>query len=111
MTTKTKMPSTISPKKIPSKIVNDALTLTTWGRTGAGRSWLGSLIASAPVILAPLASITTFIALHTYNGSLSSYLAAVADEGFWTISLKHGPQLTTEGIGAVAVWVAFQALL
>ncbi|KAM7191291.1 Ergosterol biosynthesis ERG4/ERG24 family domain containing protein [Naviculisporaceae sp. PSN 640] len=82
-----------------------------WGRTGAGRSWLGSLLASTPVVLAPLASITTFTALHAFGGSFSAYSAAVAEEGFWTVCMKYGPQLTWEGVAAVAYWVAFQALL
>jgi len=30
---------------------------------------------------------------------------------FWTICVKHGPQITREGVTAVALWVGFQALL
>lgn len=82
-----------------------------WGRTGAGRSWLGSLAASAPVVLAPLVSIATFIALTAFEGSFSSYAAAVEKEGFWTVCVTYGPQLTREGVVAVACWVGFQALL
>lgn len=82
-----------------------------WGRTGPGRSWFGSLIASAPVILAPLTSITTFTVLHGFEGSFSAYYVAVAEKGFWTVCVKYGPRLTWEGVAAVACWVGFQALL
>lgn len=92
----------------PKKTVDGTLF---WGRTGAGQSWLGSLIASAPVVLAPLASITTFTTLTAFDGSFSSYVTAVAEEGFWAICVKHGPQVTREGVAAVGCWVGFQALL
>ncbi|KAK3319032.1 ergosterol biosynthesis ERG4/ERG24 [Apodospora peruviana] len=82
-----------------------------WGRTGAGRSWFWSLVASAPVFLAPLTSITTFIVLTAFHGSFSAFFAAVAEQGFWTICIRYGPQLTLRGIYAVAGWVAIQALL
>ncbi|KAK4206455.1 ergosterol biosynthesis ERG4/ERG24 family-domain-containing protein [Rhypophila decipiens] len=82
-----------------------------WGRTGAGRSFLRSLLASTPVVLAPLASITTFTTLTAFDGSFSAYIAAVADQGFWKITAQHGPRLTWQGVAAVACWVSFQALL
>ncbi|CAG9989036.1 unnamed protein product [Clonostachys byssicola] len=82
-----------------------------WGRTGGGRSWFGALIASTPVVLAPLASISTFITLAAFEGSYASFGAAVAKEGFWAICWKYGPQLTLKGAFAVVCWVSFQALL
>jgi 7-dehydrocholesterol reductase len=82
-----------------------------WGRTGAGRSWLRSLVASLPVVLAPLTSITTFIALHEYGGSFSLFAAAVAEQGFWSVCFEHRPQLTPKGVFAVVCWIGLQALL
>ncbi|PQE10044.1 hypothetical protein CJF31_00003957 [Rutstroemia sp. NJR-2017a BVV2] len=87
--------------------LNDGIV---WGRTGVGRSWLGSLIASSPVILAPIASISTFITLTAFGGSFSSFGAAVKKEGFWSICATYGPQLTTKGILAVTSWIGLQAL-
>lgn len=82
-----------------------------WGRTGGGRSWLGSLAASSPIILGPLTTITTYIVLTTFSGSFWSFFTAVAKEGFWSICLKYGPQLTLKGVLAIAGWTGLQALL
>ncbi|PSR82641.1 ergosterol biosynthesis ERG4/ERG24 family-domain-containing protein [Coniella lustricola] len=82
-----------------------------WGRTGAGRSWIRSLIASSPVILAPLASISTIITIATFGGSFSDFFSAVKDEGFWTILAKYGPQPTVQAGAAVVIWIGVQAIL
>ncbi|KAK1758192.1 hypothetical protein QBC47DRAFT_399098 [Echria macrotheca] len=55
---------------------------TQWGRTGADRSWSGCLIASAPLFLAPVFWISIYIILAAYDGSLSSFLSAVVEQGF-----------------------------
>ncbi|KAH6887022.1 ergosterol biosynthesis ERG4/ERG24 family-domain-containing protein [Thelonectria olida] len=81
-----------------------------WGRTGIERSWLGSLVASAPCFLAPLTSISVFITISQYEGSFARYGEAVMAEGFWTICIKHGPQITLKGLFAVASWIGLQAL-
>ncbi|KAI9163666.1 Cytochrome P450 monooxygenase FSL4 [Paramyrothecium foliicola] len=82
-----------------------------WGRTGVGRTWLHSLMAASPVVLAPLASISVFITLAAFDGSFSSFAEAVSREGFWSICMRHGPQLTAKGVLAVIGWVGLQALL
>lgn len=82
-----------------------------WGRTGSGRSWRRSLIASAPIVLGPIASISTFITLNSFDGSFSSFYAAVEEEGFWTTCMRYGPELSRKGVAAVACWVGFQVLL
>ncbi|KAK3369770.1 ergosterol biosynthesis ERG4/ERG24 family-domain-containing protein [Lasiosphaeria ovina] len=82
-----------------------------WGRTGAGRSWLGSLVASLPLVLAPLTCASVFITLRAYSGSFSLFAAAVAEEGFWPVYQQHGPQLTAKGAVAVVCYVGLQALL
>lgn len=82
-----------------------------WGRTGPGRSWLQSFIASTPFFLAPMASISTFITLAQYDGSLSLFAAAVKEHGFWNIYTQYGPQATMKGIAAVICWVGLQAIL
>ncbi|KAF4968707.1 hypothetical protein FZEAL_10348 [Fusarium zealandicum] len=83
----------------------------TWGRTGVGRSWLRSLIAASPAILAPLASISVFITLAQFDGSFSSYGRAVMKEGLWDICARYGPQISRKGMLAVVAWVGLQALL
>jgi 7-dehydrocholesterol reductase len=82
-----------------------------WGRQGGGRSWLGSLLASAPVVVGPLTSISTYITLTVFGGSYAEFLAAVMKEGFWNICVAHGPQPTLKCALALICWVAFQALL
>lgn len=82
-----------------------------WGRTGPGRSRLRSLIATSPLFLAPMASISTFITLAQYDGSLSLFVAAVKEYGFWNIYTQYGPQATVKGIAAVIFWVGLQAIL
>lgn len=82
-----------------------------WGRTGAGRSTFRSLLASSPVILAPLTSITTYIVLVSFSGSFSQFFSAVTQHGFLRICLDHGPALTPKGVYAVSAWIAWQAVL
>ncbi|KAK0643163.1 ergosterol biosynthesis ERG4/ERG24 [Cercophora newfieldiana] len=82
-----------------------------WGRQGAGRSWLGSLFASLPVVLGPIGSVVVFIILAAFEGSLCSFVTAVAKEGLYTIFAKYRPQLTARGVFAVAGWIGWQALL
>ena len=82
-----------------------------WGRTGRGRSWLRSLVAASPCLLAPLASVSIFITLAQYDGSLSLFRSAVAEHGFWTVCRRHGPQLSWKGTLAVLGWVCLQGLL
>ncbi|KAH7233215.1 ergosterol biosynthesis ERG4/ERG24 family-domain-containing protein [Fusarium tricinctum] len=82
-----------------------------WGRTGPGRSWIRSLIATSPLLLAPMASISTFITLAQYEGSLSLFADAVKEHGFWDICVQYGPQTTMKGIAAVICWVGLQAIL
>ncbi|KAF4499130.1 hypothetical protein FAGAP_4723 [Fusarium agapanthi] len=82
-----------------------------WGRAAFGRSWLRSLVGASPLFLAPMASISIFITLAEYEGSLSLFADAVAEHGFWTICAQYGPHLTTKGIAAVICWVGIQAVL
>ncbi|KAF4343983.1 7-dehydrocholesterol reductase [Fusarium beomiforme] len=82
-----------------------------WGRAAFGRSWLRSLVGASPLFLAPMASISIFITLAEYEGSLSFFADAVKEHGFWNICAQHGPQITTKGIAAVICWVGIQALL
>ncbi|KAF5022719.1 hypothetical protein F66182_5267 [Fusarium sp. NRRL 66182] len=82
-----------------------------WGRAGLGRSWLRSLLAASPLILAPVGSISIFVTLGAYQGSLSLFAAAVREHGFWNICVQHGPQITLKGIAAVICWVGVQAVL
>ncbi|KAH7195411.1 ergosterol biosynthesis ERG4/ERG24 family-domain-containing protein [Fusarium oxysporum] len=82
-----------------------------WGRAAFGRSWLRSLVGASPLFLAPMASISIFITLAEYEGSLSLFADAVKEHGFWTICAQYGPHLTTKGIAAVICWVGIQALL
>ncbi|KAJ5097016.1 hypothetical protein N7456_007737 [Penicillium angulare] len=80
-----------------------------WGRTGFGRSWLRSLLASTPVVLAPLASISTFITLAAFDGSFAAFGSAVSENGFWSICIQYGPRLSWKGLSAVACWIGLQA--
>ncbi|KAF4430505.1 7-dehydrocholesterol reductase [Fusarium acutatum] len=82
-----------------------------WGRAAFGRSWLRSLVGASPLFLAPIGSISIFITLAEYEGSLSLFADAVKEHGFWTICAQYGPHLTTKGIAAVICWVGIQALL
>ncbi|KAI1014416.1 hypothetical protein LB504_012129 [Fusarium proliferatum] len=82
-----------------------------WGRAAFGRSWLRSLVGASPLFLAPMASISIFITLAEYEGSLSLFADAVKEHGFWSICAQYGPHLTTKGIAAVICWVGIQALL
>ena len=84
-----------------------------WGRTGAdsGRSWLRHLVATSPLILAPLAIIINFITLTSFEGSYASFAAATVREGFWTLCVKYGPELTFKGVFAVTAFIAWQAWL
>ncbi|KAF5664739.1 C-14 sterol reductase [Fusarium heterosporum] len=82
-----------------------------WGRNGPGRSRLRSLVAASPLFLAPLASISIFITLAQYDGSLSDFTKAVKTHGFWTICAQSGPRITTKGIAAVLCWLGLQAIL
>jgi 7-dehydrocholesterol reductase len=97
-----------TPLMIPK---TDAFTPADWGRTGRGRSWLRSLVAASPCLLAPLASVSIFVTLAQYDGSLSLFRSAVAEHGFWTVCRRHGPQLSWKGSLAVLGWVALQGLL
>ncbi|KAK0613525.1 ergosterol biosynthesis ERG4/ERG24 [Immersiella caudata] len=63
-----------------------------WGRTGPGRSWLGSLAASSLVVLAPIGTIVLYI-------------------GFDVIILRYDPRPTAEAAFAIACWVGWQAVL
>lgn len=89
----------------------NAVTGAQWGRTGRGRSWLRSLFAASPCVLAPLASVSIFVTLAQYDGSLSLFASAVADHGFWAVCRRHGPQLNWKGTLAVVGWVSLQGLL
>ncbi|KAF5621513.1 uncharacterized protein FTJAE_11234 [Fusarium tjaetaba] len=82
-----------------------------WGRAAFGRSWLRSLVGASPLFLAPMASISIFITLAEYEGSLSLFADAVKEHGFWTICAQYGPHITTKGIAAVICFVSIQALL
>ncbi|KAH7309680.1 ergosterol biosynthesis ERG4/ERG24 family-domain-containing protein [Stachybotrys elegans] len=82
-----------------------------WGRAGIGRSWLQSLVAASPVVLAPLASVSIFITLARFDGSLSEFAAAAAREGFWNLLALYGPKLTYKGLVAMVYWVGLQAVL
>ncbi|KAG9495749.1 hypothetical protein J7337_012307 [Fusarium musae] len=82
-----------------------------WGRAAFGRSWLRSLVGASPLFLAPMASISIFITLAEYEGSLSLFADAVKEHGFWTICAQYGPHITTKGIAAVICFVGIQALL
>lgn len=106
------VPNPLEHVNVQSK-TRTAAAAASWGRTGRGRrSWLSSLVASLPVVLAPLTSATTFIVLTgPYDGSFSRYLSAVAEEGFWSVYGQHGPRLTLKAAMAVICWVAWQALL
>ncbi|KAF9766632.1 hypothetical protein IL306_000933 [Fusarium sp. DS 682] len=82
-----------------------------WGRAAFGRSWWRSLVGASPLFLAPMASISIFITLAEYEGSLSLFADAVQEHGFWNICAQYGPQITTKGIAAVICWVGIQAIL
>ncbi|KAF5576010.1 7-dehydrocholesterol reductase [Fusarium pseudocircinatum] len=82
-----------------------------WGRAAFGRSWLRSLVGASPLFLAPMASISIFITLAEYEGSLSLFADAVKEHGFWTICAQYGPHITAKGIAAVICFVGIQALL
>ncbi|KAF4965391.1 hypothetical protein FSARC_6805 [Fusarium sarcochroum] len=98
----------------PKGLATESQTLTdadVWGRAGLGRSWLRSLVGASPLLLAPIASISIFITLAQYEGSLSLFADAVQKHGFWTICAQYGPQITFKGIAAVICWVGVQAVL
>jgi len=101
-----------SAKKPTTKNVPPAVPAI-WGRTGAGRSTFHSLLASSPIILAPLTSITTYIVLDTFSGSFTEFFSAVAraDRGFLRVCIDHGPRLSVKGIYAVTAWIVWQAVL
>jgi 7-dehydrocholesterol reductase len=82
-----------------------------WGRTGAGRSWLGSLGASSLVFLAPVGTIVVYIVLTVFKGSFASFVASVAEEGFDVILAKYSPRPTFEATFAIVAWVGLQAFL
>nr|RBQ89682.1 hypothetical protein FVER53263_13662 [Fusarium verticillioides] len=82
-----------------------------WGRAAFGRSWLRSLVGASPLFLAPMASISIFITLAEYEGSLSLFADAVKEHGFLSICAQYGPHITTKGIAAVICFVGIQALL
>ncbi|KAH7177058.1 ergosterol biosynthesis ERG4/ERG24 family-domain-containing protein [Dactylonectria macrodidyma] len=84
---------------------------TVWGRTGLERAWLGTLVAASPCFLAPLTSICVFITLAQYEGSFAQFGEAALEEGFWSLCVQYGPQLTFKGILAVVCWIGMQALL
>lgn len=97
----------------PLDLVSIPVSLKTapvWGRTGAGRSWLRSLIAASPILFAPLASVSIFVTLAVFEGSFAEFFSAVRRDGFLQICLNHGPQLTWEATAAVALWLGVQAL-
>ncbi|KAF5710921.1 24-dehydrocholesterol reductase [Fusarium mundagurra] len=102
-------------KPIEAKTLStEVQTLTgadVWGRAAFGRSWLRSLVGASPLFLAPMASISIFITLAEYEGSLSLFADAVKEHGFWTICAQYGPHITTKGIAAVICFVGIQALL
>ncbi|KLP06201.1 Uncharacterized protein LW94_7167 [Fusarium fujikuroi] len=102
-------------KPIEAKALTTEVQMLTgadvWGRAAFGRSWLRSLVGASPLFLAPMASISIFITLAEYEGSLSLFADAVKEHGFWTICAQYGPHLTTKGIAAVICWVGIQALL
>ncbi|RSL82207.1 hypothetical protein CEP51_005305 [Fusarium floridanum] len=96
---------------MPIKQSAPSLSGNIWGRTGFGRSWVRSFIASSPCFLAPLTSICVFITLAQYDASFSLFAGAVMKEGFWSICIQYGPRLTIKGVLAVICWVGLQALL
>ena len=83
----------------------------TWGRSSAHRSWLHSLIAAAPVWLAPLLALSCFITLSQFDGSLSKFADAVLQEGFLPVLVKYGPRFSSKGTLGVACWISLQVAL
>lgn len=92
---------------INSKISSNKLS---WGRAD-GRSYLGSLIASTPVVLAPFASTCFFVTLSQYNGSLSEFTAAGFREGFLPLLKEHGPKPCLKASAVYGAYVLLQAVL
>lgn len=90
-----------------SKISNQL----SWGRHSDGRTWFRSLLASTPVLLAPISSFAAFITLSQYNGSLSEFLAAGFREGFLTVFIEHRPRLTLKASVVYGLYVLLQAVL
>ncbi|KOS22920.1 7-dehydrocholesterol reductase [Escovopsis weberi] len=116
-TTTTKpSPSAISTSSPPSakgilETKSNISNQITWGRASIRRSWLGSLVASSPGALAVLTSVSFYVTLTHYGGSLSAFLAAGCREGFPRILYRHRPRFSAEASAFWAGWVLLQALL
>ena len=83
----------------------------TWGRSSIRRSWLRSSFSATPVWLAPLIALSFFITLSQFDGSLSKFVEAVIQEGFFPLIIAHGPQFSIKGTLACMSFIALQAAL
>ncbi|ETS78136.1 hypothetical protein PFICI_10198 [Pestalotiopsis fici W106-1] len=82
---------------------------TRWHITG--RSWFRSLVASTPVLLAPLASFIFYITLAEFDGSLSDFATAVVQQGFGAVLYAYQPRFTLKATAAHCCWIVLQAVL
>ena len=81
----------------------------TWGRSSTHRSWIRSLVSASPVWLAPLTTLSFFVTLSHFDGSLSKFVAASFEEGFLPVLTGHGPHLSLKGTIAYTCWIVLQA--
>lgn len=82
-----------------------------WGRSSFRRSWLRATMVAMPGPLAVIASAAFYITLDRYEGSLTQFIRAATQEGFWHLIFTHGPQPDFKSLLAVVGWVALQAVL
>ncbi|KAL4768991.1 hypothetical protein BDW60DRAFT_210399 [Aspergillus nidulans var. acristatus] len=83
----------------------------TWRRTSNNHhSWLWALFKGTPVVFAPLLSLSCFLALARYGGSLTRLFMATTEAGVLTVLRNHGPEITSEASLAVAFWLEIQAV-
>ena len=81
-----------------------------WGRK-AQASWFGSFASLAMVTLCPLWVFSNWIGLEYFDGSITSELSALLDQGLQPFLSKYSPRPSMKVSVAYAGWLLFQAAL
>lgn len=82
-----------------------------WGRISTQSSWVSYFISGTWVFFAPLASVSAFIAMNQFDGSLMQFCSAVAEDGFLKVLTTYGPAFSVKGAIAWLGWIMLQVAL
>lgn len=82
-----------------------------WGRASNRRGWLTSVACLFMITVPPALTVLSWIALESFDGSLSRTLAALFSDGLSLFAARYGPAFSPRASLGFAAWLLFQALL